>query len=134
MKIITVGGVALGASFVTRMKRLDRNIEIKMFEKSSYISYANCGLPYNLSGKIERERLELVTPKEMKEKFDVDVFVKHEVISINTKEKKVSVKDLLSGKVFDECYDKLVLGTRTSALDIPIKGICQNLKRQKYCN
>jgi len=123
MKIITVGGVALGASFVTRMKRLDRNIEIKMFEKSSYISYANCGLPYNLSGKIDRERLELVTPEEMKEKFDVDVFVKHEVISINTKGKYVMVKDLKTQKTFKESYDKLVLGPGTRAFEIPIKGI-----------
>jgi len=123
MKIITIGGVALGASFVTRMKRLNRNIEIKLFEKSSYISYANCGLPYNLSGKIQRDRLELVTPEEMKEKFDVNVFVKHEVIAIDRKNKNVTVKNLLTGKTFKESYDKLVLGTGTRAIDIPIKGI-----------
>ena len=124
-KIIVVGGVALGASFATRMRRLNRNTDIVMYEKSSFISYANCGLPYNLSGKIERERLELVTPKEMKDKFGIEALTQHEVLSIDTKAKTVSVKNHATGETFNDSYDKLVLGPGTSALTLPIPGLVE---------
>ena len=128
-KIIVVGGVALGASFATRMRRINRNTDIVMYEKSNFISYANCGLPYNLSGKIERERLELVTPEEMKEKFGIKTLVQHEVVSIDTKAKTVEVKDLGTGKTFTDTYDKLVLGPGTSALTLPIPGLKEEVDK-----
>lgn len=123
MRILVIGGVAVGASFATRMRRLSEEHEITIYEKSSYISYANCGLPYNLSGKIERERLILESPESLKEKFNVDVFVKHEVLSIDTKNKTIKVRNISEGIVFEDRYDKLVLGTGTRSNSLNIEGI-----------
>ena len=126
MKILIAGGVALGASFATRMRRLDETAEIVIFEKSGYISYANCGLPYNLSGKIEMDRLKLVTPEEMKEKSNIDVFINTEVLALNSEKKEILVKDLITGEKRTEKFDKFVIGTGASAVDLPIKGLAES--------
>ena len=123
MKIVVVGGVALGASFATRMRRLSEEHEITIYEKTGFISYANCGLPYNLSGKIARDKLELADAKKMKTDFDIDVQVNSEVTSIDTKKKTITVKDTKTGKVKTVSYDKLILGPGTSALILPIPGM-----------
>ena len=87
-KILVVGGVAGGASFAARMRRLDENAEITIFEKGAYISFANCGLPYHISNTIERrDSLILQTPKALKKRFNIDVKINSEVIAINTDKK-----------------------------------------------
>lgn len=110
MKVVIVGGVAGGASTAARLRRLDENMEITMFERTGYISYANCGLPYYIGDVIkDKKNLTLQTPKSFYDRFNVNVKVKHEVIDIDTVNKTVKVKDLLTSNVFDESYDKLVL-------------------------
>ena len=110
MKIVIVGGVAGGATTAARIRRLDEHAEIIIFERSGYISYANCGLPYYIGDTItDSEELTLQTPEGFYSRFRVDVKVHHEVIDIHPEIKKVSVMNLKSGEVFQENYDKLVL-------------------------
>lgn len=110
MKIVIVGGVAGGATTAARIRRLDEQAEIIIFERSGYISYANCGLPYYIGDVItDSEELTLQTPEGFYSRFRVDVKVHHEVIDIHPEIKKVSVMNLKSGEVFQENYDKLVL-------------------------
>jgi len=110
MKVIIVGGVAGGASCAARLRRLDENAEIVVFERSGYISYANCGLPYYIGGTItDPEELTLQTPQSFNARFNVAMKVNHEVTAIDPVKKTVTVKNLLTGEVFEESYDKLVL-------------------------
>jgi NADPH-dependent 2,4-dienoyl-CoA reductase/sulfur reductase-like enzyme len=126
MKIVIVGGVAGGASAATRLRRLDENAQIVLFERGEHISYANCGLPYYIGGTIkEREALLVQTPRAMKDKFNIDVRVQSEVTAIDRKNKTVSVTDLRTGKRYDESYDKLVLSPGASPVRPPIPGIEQ---------
>ncbi|MFA9399413.1 MAG: FAD-dependent oxidoreductase [Clostridiaceae bacterium] len=107
-KVLIIGGVAGGASCAARLRRLDEKVEIIMFEKGEYISFANCGLPYHIGGTIEeREKLLVQTPEAMKARFNIDVRVKNEVIKIDTKNKSVKVKN--EKGEYDESYDYLVL-------------------------
>ena len=123
MKVVIVGGVAGGATAAARIRRLDENAEITIFERSGYISYANCGLPYYIGGEIEdKEELTIQTPESFYLRFRINVFVKHEVIAIDTAEKKVKVKDLDSGEVFDCGYDKLVLSPGARPIRPPFPG------------
>lgn len=124
MKVIIVGGVAGGASAAARLRRNDENVEIIMFERGEYISFANCGLPYYIGNVIEdRENLLVQTPEEMNARFKIDVRVKSEVVSIDKENKKVSVKNIESGDVYEEQYDKLILSPGSSPLKPPIPGI-----------
>ena len=110
MKVVIVGGVAGGATAAARIRRLDEQAEIVIFERSAYISYANCGLPYYIGGVIEdREDLTLQTPASFTARFRVDVRVRHEVIAIHPEKKTVWVKNLETGNCFEERYDKLLL-------------------------
>lgn len=110
VKIVIVGGVAGGASAAARLRRLDEKAEIVMFEKSGYISYANCGLPYYIGGEItDSEELTLQTPQSFNARFNVDVRVNREVIDINRQSKTVTVLKTDSGKTYEESYDKLIL-------------------------
>ena len=110
MKVVIVGGVAGGASAVARIRRLDEHAQIVMIERSGYISYANCGLPYYVGGVIkEQEELTLQTPESFWDRFRIDVRVRQEVTAINPAEKTVTVHALDSGKVYTETYDKLLL-------------------------
>ena len=110
MKVIIVGGVAGGATAAARLRRLDETAEIVVFERSGYVSYANCGLPYYIGGTIQkRNKLLLQTPESMKERFNVEVRVQCEVTAIDRARKVVTVLDLTSGKTYEERYDKLVL-------------------------
>lgn len=109
-KILIVGGVAGGASAAARLRRLDENLEIVMFEKGPHISFSNCCLPYYLSRTVpESEQLVVMQPEEMHKKFNVDVRTKNEVLSIDRKKKEVSVKNHLTGEIYTESYDKLIL-------------------------
>jgi len=110
MKVVIVGGVAGGATAAARIRRLDEKAEITIFERSGYISYANCGLPYYIGDVItDSEELTLQTPESFFSRFRVNVRVHHEVIAIHPETKTVSVRNLESGNEFEESYDKLVL-------------------------
>ncbi len=110
MKIVIVGGVAGGATAAARIRRLDENAEIIIFERSGFISYANCGLPYYIGGVIEdKEDLTLQTPESFYRRFRIKVKVNHEVTDIDVKNKTVLVTDLVSRTSFTETYDKLIL-------------------------
>ena len=110
MKIVIVGGVAGGATVAARIRRLDEKAEIVVFERSGYISYANCGLPYYIGDVItDAEVLTLQTPESFYLRFRVDMKVHHEVTAIHPDKKTVSVKNLKTGEEFEESYDKLIL-------------------------
>ena len=110
MKIIIIGGVAGGATAAARLRRLDEKAEIIIYERSGYISYANCGLPYYIGGVIEdREDLTLQTPEGFARRFRISAKVLHEVIDIHAEAKTVLVKNLKTGEIFEDTYDKLIL-------------------------
>lgn len=110
MKVVIVGGVAGGATAAARIRRLDEKAEIVVFERSGYISYANCGLPYYIGGVIEDpEDLTLQTPESFFTRFRVNMKVRHEVTAIHPDRKIVSVKNHENGDEFEEIYDKLIL-------------------------
>ena len=110
MKVVIVGGVAGGATAAARIRRLDEKAEIVVFERSGYISYANCGLPYYIGDVIEDpEDLTLQTPESFFTRFRVNMKVRHEVTAIHPEKKTVSVKNLKTGEKFEESYDKLIL-------------------------
>lgn len=124
MKVIIVGGVAGGASTAARLRRLDENCEIVMFERGPYISFANCGLPYYIGNTIkERENLLLKTPEEMSDRFNMDVRVNSEVKSINRENKTISVLDKKSSITYEENYDYLVLSPGSTPIRPRIEGI-----------
>lgn len=124
MKIVIVGGVAGGATTAARIRRLDEHAKIIIFERSGYISYANCGLPYYIGDAItDSEELTLQTPEGFYSRFRVDVKVHHEVIDIHPEIKKVSVMNLKSGEVFQENYDKLVLSPGAKPAQPRMPGI-----------
>lgn len=127
MKIVIVGGVAGGATTATRLRRLSENNEIILFERGEYISFANCGLPYYISDVIsKKEDLLVQTPKAFKDRFNIDVRIKQEVISINKENKTVDVKNLSTGETYTETYDKLVLSPGAEPIN-PFKDL--NSKR-----
>ncbi|MBR5491269.1 MAG: FAD-dependent oxidoreductase, partial [Oscillospiraceae bacterium] len=124
MKVLIVGGVAGGASAAARLRRLDENAEIIVFERTGYISYANCGLPYYIGGIIDDpEELTLQTPESFLGRFNVEMRVKHEVMSIDPKAKTVAVKNLESGEEYEESYDKLLLSPGAKAGYPNVRGV-----------
>lgn len=124
MKVVIVGGVAGGATAAARIRRLDENAEIVVFERSGYISYANCGLPYYIGGIIEDPgALTLQTPESFFSRFRVDMKVCHEVIAIHPDQKTVSVKNLKSGDIFEESYDKLILSPGATPMQPAFPGV-----------
>lgn len=126
MKVVIIGGVAGGATAAARIRRLDEQAEIVVFERSGYISYANCGLPYYIGDVItDPEDLTLQTPESFYTRFRIDMKVRHEVTSIHPDRKTVSVKNLETGAEFEEEYDKLILspGAKPTQPRIPGVGI-----------
>ncbi len=124
MKIVIVGGVAGGATAAARIRRLDEQAEILVFERSGYISYANCGLPYYIGGVIEDpEELTLQTPESFFSRFRITMKVHHEVIAVHPERKYVSVRNLESGEVFEEPYDKLLLSPGAKPTQPRLPGI-----------
>ncbi len=121
---VIIGGVAGGAGTAAKLRRLDENARIIMFERGEHISYANCGLPYYAGGAItERSRLFVITPQRFKEVFNVEVQTFHEVMSINKEEKFVTVKNVKTGEEFNEYYDTLVLSPGAAPVRPRIPGI-----------
>lgn len=127
IKVIIVGGVAGGATAAARLRRLDENAQIIMFEKGEYISYANCGLPYYIGDVIkEKDRLLVQTPESFNERFNIDIRINTEVLSIDKENKKVKVLDKISNKEYEEIYDKLVLSPGADPIKPPIPGLDGN--------
>jgi NADPH-dependent 2,4-dienoyl-CoA reductase/sulfur reductase-like enzyme/rhodanese-related sulfurtransferase len=123
-KVIIVGGVAGGASCAARLRRLDENAEIIMVERGPYVSYANCGLPYHISGVIEKESSLMVASERMfRGVFGIDARINCEAISISPKNKIVDLRDVATGKVTTETYDKLVLSPGAPSVRPPLPGI-----------
>lgn len=121
-KVLIVGGVAGGASAAARLRRLDESVEIIMFERDEYISFANCGLPYYIGETIkEREKLVVQTPESMKSRFNIDVRIKSEVIGLDTVNKVATVKK--DNSTYEETYDYVVLAPGAKAMKPPIEGI-----------
>lgn len=124
MQICIIGGVAGGATAAARLRRLDEKARIVIFERGDYISFANCGLPYHISGKIkDRGRLLLQTPENFLSRFQVDVRVKNEVLAIDPQQKKIQVKNLNTGEEYYESYDYLILSPGAYPFVPPMEGV-----------
>ncbi len=124
MKVVIVGGVAGGATAAARIRRLDEQAEIVVFERSGFISYANCGLPYYIGGVIQDpEELTLQTPESFFSRFRVAMRVRHEVTAIHPDRKTVSVTNLETGEEFEEGYDKLILSPGAKPTQPRLPGV-----------
>lgn len=124
MKVVIIGGVAGGATAAARIRRLDENAQIIVFERSGFISYANCGLPYYVGGVItDAEDLTLQTPESFWRRFHIDIRVKHEVVKIHPEKKTVEVHNLNTEEVFEEGYDKLLISTGAKPTQPNLPGI-----------
>ncbi|HYQ58113.1 MAG TPA: FAD-dependent oxidoreductase, partial [Draconibacterium sp.] len=123
-KYLIIGGVAGGATVAARLRRLDEQAEIIIFERGAHISYANCGLPYYIGDVIkEREKLLLQTPESFKARLNVEVRVINEVVKIDRENKAVVVRIVETGVEYTESYDKLVLSPGAEPIKPPISGI-----------
>lgn len=124
MKVVIVGGVAGGASAAARARRLSEDAHIVLVERGPDVSFANCGLPYYIGGKIaDRNELLVVTPQRLRVRFRLDVRVRSSIESIDRNAKAVRIRDLTSGREYDESYDKLILAPGAAPLRPPIPGI-----------
>ena len=124
MKVVIVGGVAGGATAAARLRRLDEEAEIVILERSGYVSYANCGLPYYIGGTIQdKGALTLQTPESFRARFNIDVRVRHEVLSLQPQAHTVTVRRLDDGAEYTESYDKLILSPGAKAIRPPLPGI-----------
>ncbi len=123
MKVCIVGGVAGGAGAATRLRRLDEEAQIILFERGEYISYANCGLPYYIGKEITKKEALLVTKPELLEsRFRIDVRTMSEVVAIHRAEKIITVKNHVTGETYQESYDKLVLAPGAAPKRLPSRG------------
>jgi len=123
-RAVIIGGVAGGMSAATRLRRLNENVEIVVFERGSDVSFANCGLPYHVGGVIEhRDALVLQTPQALKSRFNIDVHVRHEVTAINRDAQTVTVKNLETDDTAEVHYDALVLSPGSTPVRPPLPGI-----------
>jgi len=124
MKTVIIGGVAGGMSAATRLRRLDENAEIVVLERSDYVSFANCGLPYYIGEVItDRNALLLQTPASLKARFGIDVRVESEAVAIDRAAKSVRVRNLATGEEYVEDYDALVLAPGAAPFVPPVPGI-----------
>jgi NADPH-dependent 2,4-dienoyl-CoA reductase/sulfur reductase-like enzyme/rhodanese-related sulfurtransferase len=124
MKLIIVGGVAGGASAAARARRLSEDAHIVLIERGPDVSFANCGLPYYIGGEIaERDKLLVVKPELLRTRFKLDVRVRSSVETIDRVAKKVRIRDLASGREYDETYDKLILAPGAAPIRPPLSGI-----------
>lgn len=124
MKILIIGGVAGGATAAARLRRMDENAQIILFERGEYVSYANCGLPYYIGGTIsERDRLFVQTVDGFINRFNIDIRVRSEVTSVDLKDKTVKVHDIAANRDYTESYDKLIISTGAEPIKPPMPGI-----------
>ena len=119
MKYVIIGGVAAGASFACRLRRLDEFAKIIIYEQSNFVSYANCGLPYYVSNVInDQKQLTLQSPESLKNRFNIDVFVNSKVIKIDKDKKQITILNLKNKNTFIDNYDKLIIATGANAIKI----------------
>lgn len=124
METLIIGGVAGGASAAARLRRLDEKAEIIILERGEFISFANCGLPYYIGGDItEKSKLTLQTPQSFKSRFNIDVRVWSEAVSVNADKKTVTVKNINTGEVYEESYDNLILSPGAAPIRPNIEGM-----------
>lgn len=126
MKVIIIGGIAAGMSAAAKLKRICKEAEVIVYEKASYISFGGCGLPYFVGGFFDQANQMLARTPEQAVEAGIKVHVQHEVLDINVQEQTVRVKNLVTGEVFTENYDKLMMATGANPVVPPIKNI--NLK------
>ena len=122
MRIIIIGGIASGMSAAAKLRRLDKEAEIKVYEKTPIVSFGACGLPYFVGGFFDNENQMIARSPEKFRETGIDISVEHEVIGVDTKNKKVTVKNLKTDEVFEDNYDKLMIATGASAIIPPIKN------------
>ncbi len=123
MRLVIIGAVAAGTSAAAKARRNSEEAQIIVYEKDSFISYSGCGMPYYLGG--EMESADELTPRDpafFKSKYNVDIFTQHEVLSVSPQAKSITVKNLITGNIFSDHYDKLVIATGAKAMMPPIKG------------
>src|SRR6516164_1222121 len=124
MKLLIVGGVAGGASAAARARRLSEDADIILFERGPDVSFANCGLPYYIGGEIsERDKLLVVTPERLRTRYKLDVRARSSVENIDRSTKKVRVRDIATGREYEESYDKLILAPGAAPIRPPLPGI-----------
>lgn len=124
MKILVIGAVAAGTSAAAKARRNDDHAEIVIYEKDKDISYSGCGLPYYIGGEIgDIDELTPRDPAFFKKKYDIDIFIGHEVLSLNTDKKELTVKNLNTGEVFIDNYDKLIIATGAEPFKLNMEGI-----------
>lgn len=124
MKVLIIGGVAGGATAAARLRRIDENVQIILFERGEYVSYANCGLPYYIGGTIsERDRLFVQTVEGFIKRFNIDIRVKSEVTNIDLVSKTVTVRDISANRDYTESYDKLIVSTGAEPIKPPMPGM-----------
>ncbi|CAM3955523.1 CoA-disulfide reductase [Mesobacillus zeae] len=129
MKLIVIGGVAAGMSAASKLKRMDKDAEIAVYERGSFLSYGACGLPYFVSGENDDYTKMIARTKEQFESMGMDIFLRHEVVKVVPEKKQVMVRDLETKRVFLDHYDKLMIATGTSPIVPPFSG--GNLKNIK---
>ncbi|MEW6106812.1 MAG: FAD-dependent oxidoreductase, partial [Bacillota bacterium] len=123
-RILVVGGVAGGAGAAVKARRTSEDAEIVIFERTPYVSWANCGLPYYVGGIIQRrEELFIINPGRLASRFNINVWTRHEVTAIDRSRKTISVRNLETGDTRDERYDALILATGSEPAHPPIPGL-----------
>ena len=123
MRLIIIGAVAAGTSAAAKARRNDEKAEIIIYDKDSFISYSGCGMPYYIGGAVEEaEKLTPRDPAFFKSKYNVDIFIRHEVLSIDAKNKTLAIQNLLTGETVTDKYDKLVIATGATSVLPPIEG------------
>ncbi len=123
-KLIIIGGVAGGATAAARARRLNENATIVLFERGEYISFANCGLPYFIGNIIQkRDDLLLTTPEDFSKRYNIDIRVATDVISIVRKNKHIVVQNIKTGKTYSEPYDKIILSPGAEPVRPPLEGV-----------
>lgn len=122
MKVIIIGGIASGMSAAAKLKRLDKNAEVKVYEKTSIVSFGACGLPYFVGGFFDNENQMISRTPEKFRESGIDISVEHEVISVDAVNKKIKVKNLKTDQIFEDNYDKLMIASGARAIIPPIKN------------
>ena len=122
-KIIIVGGVAAGMSAASKAKRLNKELNITVYEKTDMISWGSCGLPYYVGDFYQDSERMIAKPLEQFNKEGINVKMKHEVIGIDPAKREITIKDLNSGEIFNDSYDEIIIATGASAIKPPIKNI-----------
>ncbi|HID05903.1 MAG TPA: pyridine nucleotide-disulfide oxidoreductase, partial [Armatimonadetes bacterium] len=124
MKVVIIGGGAGGPTAAARLRRLDENAQIVLFERGEHVSYAHCGLPYYIGGVIkDRSKLLVASPERLKRRYRIDIRTRCEVKSIVPDAKQVEVVDLTTGNTYRESYDKLILAPGATPIRPPLPGI-----------